>query len=330
MPLVSEPLVSVVIINWNYARYVADAIRSVKDQSYQKFECLVVDNNSSDCSAESISAGIDGHPQFTSHRLSKNLGQLGAALWALDHMRGEFVTYLDADDVLFPEYLVTHLQAHLSAISSTGFTSSNCVDVNTEGALTTGGNSWAYSAWREGAAGLRPMEHAVRLGSFDPYRYAALANATHYLPWNKRGWLWCPGSSNMFRRALLMRFRPKEASPELFGSVDGFYLPVLHAITGSNLIGLPLSAYRIYGQNRFSRLPSITGVYTGSPEVKRRDADERRFALVSLIDGFEDLPLAPERFWQVLDIVGSTSPIRNPFEHFEIRAAFARRYTTLT
>jgi glycosyltransferase involved in cell wall biosynthesis len=330
MPLVREPLVSVVIINWNYAKYVADAIASVKDQSYQNFECLVIDNASTDDSVNTITAAIDGHPQFMLCRLPKNLGQLGAAFWSLDCLRGEFVTYLDADDVLFPEYLVNHLQAHLSAAYSSGFTSSNCLDVDTERALTTGGNWLAYNAWREGEAGLRSVEHAVRLPAFDEDRYSALANATRYVPWNRRSWLWCPGSSNMFRRALLARIRPKMASEELCASVDGFYLPILHAISGSNLIGLPLSAYRVHGANRFSRLMAVSGVYAGSPEANLRDAAERRFALISLIDGFEDLPISPERFWEILDIVGSTGPARYPFGHPEIRAAFARQYFTLT
>jgi glycosyltransferase involved in cell wall biosynthesis len=100
MYFVREPLVSVVIINWNYARYVADAIGSVKDQTYRNVECLVIDNGSSDRSADIIDAAIDGHAQFTLHRLPKNLGQLGAAIWSFDRLRGEFVTYLDADDVL--------------------------------------------------------------------------------------------------------------------------------------------------------------------------------------------------------------------------------------
>jgi glycosyltransferase involved in cell wall biosynthesis len=330
MPHVREPLVSVVIINWNYAQYVADAIASVKDQSYRNFECLVIDNASTDASVTTIAAAIDGHPQFTLRRLPKNLGQLGAAFWSLDHLRGEFVTYLDADDVLFPEYLVQHLQVHLSAVSSTGFTSSNCLDVNADLALTTGGNWWAYTAWRQGEVGLRPVEHAVRLSAFDQDRYSALADATRYVPWNRRGWHWCPGSSNMFRRALLGRIRPKLESEELNASVDGFFLPILHALSGSNLIALPLSAYRVHGANRFSRLMAVSHVYTGSPEANLRDAAERRFALISLIDGFEDLPIAPERFWEILDVVGSTSPGRYPFGHPDIKAAFARQYVTIT
>jgi glycosyltransferase involved in cell wall biosynthesis len=175
---VKEPLADVIIINWNYARYVADAIKSVKDQSYENFRCIVVDNGSDDDSLHRIDEAIGKHPQFVFHRLPSNLGHLGAALWSLQHATGEFVTFLDADDVLFPTYLASHLQAHLASGSPVGFTSSNGVDMTACGAVLSSGNCTMYHFWQHhGVPALRSIERTVRLRGVDDAAYDALAQA---------------------------------------------------------------------------------------------------------------------------------------------------------
>ena len=287
---IKEPTVDFVIVNWNYARFVADAIQSVKDQSYQNFRCIVVDNGSDDDSVDRIAEAIGNHPQFTFHRLPSNLGHLGAALWSLEHLTGEFITFLDADDVLFPNYLASHLQAHLAAGSSVGFTSSNCVDMNTHGALLTSGNCNMYHFWQQGTPALRPMERTVRLMGVDDSAYSALAQAARYWPAHSQYWCWCPGSSNMFRRALLDRVRPDPASA-LFGGVDGFFLPILHALTGTVLIDQPLSAYRLHGSNDYSTLPSLQGLLSAHPKVKAQSFSSYLRMLTWLVDHLDDVVL---------------------------------------
>jgi hypothetical protein len=327
-----EPRVSVVIINWNYARFVVDAIRSVKEQSYQNFECIVVDNGSDDSSVDQIVDAIGGHPQFTLHRLPSNLGHLGGALWALQYVTGEFVTFLDADDVLAATYLASHLQAHLAAASSVGFTSSNCVDVNGQGTLLTGGNTHMYHCWQKGVPGLRPIERTVRLRAVEDSAYAALAEAVRYVPADTKGWCWCPGSSNMFRRQLLDRIRPTDASPTLFGGVDGFYLPILHALTGVLLIDLPLSAYRLHESNDCSALPSLSGVGGRHPRAAAPSLTTYVRMISWVIDCPDEVLLAGirHRYWQVLEIAASTDPCASTvFSLPELQAIFARRFPQL-
>ena len=193
---VKEPDVDIIIINWNYGRFVGDAIQSVKDQSYQKYRCIVVDNGSDDDSLDRITEAIGGHPQFGLFRLPSNLGHLGAALWSLEHCSAEFVTFLDADDVLFPAYLESHLQAHLAAVSPVGFTCSNCVDMSANGALLSGGNSRTFHYLRgRGEPALLPIERAIRLTGIDDQTYEVLVEATRYLPAQTPSWFWWPGSS---------------------------------------------------------------------------------------------------------------------------------------
>jgi len=327
---VSEPLVSIVIVNWNYARYVADAIDSVKEQSYRNFECVVVDNGSTDGSADVIAASIDGNPQFKLLQLPANLGHLGAGCWALDHVRGEFVTFLDADDVLFPEYLAEHLLVHLSTIYPTGLTSSNIVDVNTEGAKLDGGHCWMSLAWNSGTPSLRPKERTVCQPALADCDYAVLADATRYVSAGARGWLWCPTSSNMFRRSLLHRVRPKTDSAPIFGGLDSFFLPIVHAITGSNLIDRPLSAYRVHENNNYSSLPHLTGrARTGKPRAEARNVAVLSLLVRSVIEDCESMPFAIGELWDVLDVVASSDQIMRPFEDPEVQAVLSRRFEEL-
>src|SRR5262245_38309880 len=126
----TEPHVSVVIVNWNYGRYVREAIESVKNQTYQNFTCLIVDNGSDDDSADIIGDAIQGCRQFTLHRLPTNIGQLGGSYVALGKINSDYVTFLDADDILFPEFLASHIQVHIGTAHPTGFTSSSQADIN--------------------------------------------------------------------------------------------------------------------------------------------------------------------------------------------------------
>lgn len=91
------PNVSIVITNFNYARFVSHAIASALDQQ-QAAEVIVVDDGSTDGSAAAIDAF---GTQITSIRTA-NRGQ-GAAFntgWAAAH--GDVVVFLDADDLLLP------------------------------------------------------------------------------------------------------------------------------------------------------------------------------------------------------------------------------------
>ncbi len=324
-----EPLVSIVIVNWNYGRYVSDAIQSVKDQSYRNLECLVVDNGSTDASADVIAASITGDARFRLHRLPHNHGHLGAAIQSLGMVIGDFINFLDADDVLLPEFIKTHIMVHLNASLAAGCTSSNCLDMAEDGSALTAGNYLARLSWRKGEPSLAPKTRNIEVQKADDREYEALADMTRYASSSTRGWLWSPGSSNVFRRRLLMRLAPPTRPPEIFGGVDGFFLPIVHAITGTHFIDRPLSAYRHHAANDHSVLPSLVGVRSGTPEAEKRGAATLRLALATLIDGFDSMPIYAARLWEVLAVVASTDEPSRPFGHPDVKAAFQRQYSSL-
>jgi glycosyltransferase involved in cell wall biosynthesis len=95
----SRSLVSVVVNNHNYDRFLADAIDSALAQTYVPVEVIVVDDGSTDNSREVI-ASYEGR---ITPVLKENGGQASAFNAGFRASKGEVVIFLDSDDVLFPE-----------------------------------------------------------------------------------------------------------------------------------------------------------------------------------------------------------------------------------
>lgn len=97
---VYNPLVSVVIPCYNQAHFLGEAIESVLKQTYQHFEIIVIDDGSKD----NVSEVADRYPQALCVR-QHNQGVAIARNNGLQHSKGEFVVFLDADDRLLPNAL---------------------------------------------------------------------------------------------------------------------------------------------------------------------------------------------------------------------------------
>ncbi|QUY44824.1 glycosyltransferase [Acaryochloris marina] len=95
----SRPLVSIIINNFNYERFLAEAIDSACAQTYENTEVLVVDDGSTDASRKIISRYTDRIQTV----LKENGGQASAFNAGFDASKGEIILFLDADDLLLPE-----------------------------------------------------------------------------------------------------------------------------------------------------------------------------------------------------------------------------------
>jgi glycosyltransferase involved in cell wall biosynthesis len=93
-----ESLVSIIIDNYNYGRFVADAINSALTQTYRNCEVIVVDDGSQDDSREVI-AGFGDRVKAI---FKRNGGQASAFNAALAKCSGDVICFLDADDVFLP------------------------------------------------------------------------------------------------------------------------------------------------------------------------------------------------------------------------------------
>ncbi|MGH6924459.1 MAG: glycosyltransferase family 2 protein [Propylenella sp.] len=105
-----EPLVSVIIPVHNRAAYLREAIDSVLSQTYRAIEVVVVDDGSTDGSVALAESIARDDPRVRTVRM-QNEGPSAARNAGLDHARGEFICFLDADDWIMPDKIRRQMNA---------------------------------------------------------------------------------------------------------------------------------------------------------------------------------------------------------------------------
>ena len=122
--LAKEPKVSIVILSYNYAEYIIDAINSVMNQDYNNIQLIIVDDCSTDNSTEIIENLLDEY-QFEFVKNETNLGVNGALLRGMSAVRGEYVSWLSCDDLIAPTKIsdqITYLVNNsLDVVYSSGY-----------------------------------------------------------------------------------------------------------------------------------------------------------------------------------------------------------------
>src|SRR5579859_7170453 len=98
--------VSVIIPCYNYARFLPDAVASVVAQTYTCWELLIIDDGSNDdtlATAQQLQAIYPEQRIRVFHQ--PNCGQAATRNIGADHAQGNYLLYLDADDILAPQTL---------------------------------------------------------------------------------------------------------------------------------------------------------------------------------------------------------------------------------
>ena len=98
-----EPLISVVIPTFNHAHFLGSSIQSVMDQTYTNWEIIVIDNHSNDTTDDVVNAFGDNRIKMLKVNnngviaFSRNVG--------IREARGEWIAFLDSDDIWYPSKL---------------------------------------------------------------------------------------------------------------------------------------------------------------------------------------------------------------------------------
>ena len=129
--LPENPVVSVLLANFNYAEYIGQAIESVLAQSYSNFELIVCDDGSTDRSRDVISRYVARESRI---RLlcQANSGQAAALNAAYAESHGEIICLMDADDRFLPKKLETVIKV-FRAHPNSGFLAHRLFQIDKQG-----------------------------------------------------------------------------------------------------------------------------------------------------------------------------------------------------
>lgn len=106
----SPPLISVMMIAYNSVQYLKAAIDSVKAQTYPNWELVINDDCSTDGTYELAQKLSEEDKRIKVYQNERNLKTPGNRAAAMQHISGDFVCHLDADDMLYPHALAAQLQ----------------------------------------------------------------------------------------------------------------------------------------------------------------------------------------------------------------------------
>lgn len=109
----SKPLISVLIPCHNYGRFLGQAIESIIMQSWENWECLIVDDGSSD-NTEQVAEHYENIDARIHYIKQENGGVSSARNTALVASKGDFIQFLDADDKIQSDKLANHVNYLLS------------------------------------------------------------------------------------------------------------------------------------------------------------------------------------------------------------------------
>lgn len=260
----SLPLVSVVITNYNYGRRLRDAVESVQAQSYPNIECVIVDDASTDDSPTILAALESEFSDIKIISRETNAGQIAAFCDGFAASAGDYVIFLDADDVLLPAAVETHAYVHLSARVPVGLTTSDMMRA-VNGRLVQGCDREIGSYVRSGRGRRDNLLRefgltAPDLWAFDHLLTNDIAKRVHLLEgigWDE--WVYSPTSGNCFRRDALLIALDPHVLAGLKINADTYLNRFVCLLNGGILIDIPLSVYHIHTTNAFVSRAQLFG-----------------------------------------------------------------------
>ncbi len=131
--MLNQPLVSAILIFLNEEKFIEEAIASVLAQTYSNWELILVDDGSTDHSsaiAKSYAEKLYQKVKYIEHEGHKNLGMSASRNLGIDNAQGEYIAFIDGDDVWLPN----KLEQQVAIVSA-----------QPDAAMVSGKTQWWYS-----------------------------------------------------------------------------------------------------------------------------------------------------------------------------------------
>lgn len=226
------PMISFVVTSYNYEKYILKTLESIKAQTYRNFEIIIVDDCSNDNSCKIIEDFISENQdlKITLIKQSSNQGQMASMIKGLESAQGQFVSFIDSDDILMPDYAKHHIRVHLE--TSVAFTSCQIIEIGEDDEIHT-----------MNSISSPHCKNLDELFAGENIKYKILKHK-HF-----GGWYWSPNSSAMFRKASIELIINYQNADKWKICPDKFLFNFANLIGGSAIIYTPLIGYRRHKNN---------------------------------------------------------------------------------
>lgn len=113
--MIIDPLVSIIIPTYNRENLIGETLESILDQTYSNWECIIVDDGSTDYTVELLELYCERDFRFQYYNRLSNLpkGANACRNYGFKKSNGEYIIWFDSDDLM----LVNHIQLKVEAIS---------------------------------------------------------------------------------------------------------------------------------------------------------------------------------------------------------------------
>ncbi|PRX46300.1 glycosyltransferase family 2 protein [Salegentibacter salegens] len=113
----SEPTVTIILATYNRVKVIGKMLDSIKDQTFKNWECLIIDDGSSDNTEQIVSSHIKNDERFIylNRPEAYRRGLPGSRNYGLDKAKGDYLIFFDDDDIAHPRNLEICLNGLLNS-----------------------------------------------------------------------------------------------------------------------------------------------------------------------------------------------------------------------
>jgi teichuronic acid biosynthesis glycosyltransferase TuaG len=105
-----EEKVSIITPSFNSSKFIAETIQSVQNQTYKNWEMIIVDDASTDETEAIVRAIIEKDNRIQFYKLDENSGPAVARNTGIEKASGDYMTFIDADDIWFPNFIENNIK----------------------------------------------------------------------------------------------------------------------------------------------------------------------------------------------------------------------------
>ena len=174
----SKALISIIVPIYNVEKYLRQCLDSIQNQTYQNFECLLINDGSPDNSADICREYVSKDSRFR-YIEKENGGVSSARNLGIEHSKGEYITFIDSDDWVDSDYLEVLYTALIDENAD--------ISVSTYKRFHMADNCWYFHSFQRGYekrvfTNQELIDEFIALDNFDfSYRYVCGKLVRRYL-----------------------------------------------------------------------------------------------------------------------------------------------------